>query len=264
MENNETANILWTGGWDSTYRLLDLLLIKEKTVQPWYIIDPYRRSTLLELRAMKEIKKNLSVKFPKTVNLLKPNIYLEVYDINQNEDITGSFNRINEIYTWGNQYEWLARFANEQGLTNLELCWEKGNSERSKHFRNHLIKVNDNNDSYYKFSSNYEQTDYYNIFKYFNFPIIEITKLDMVIISQQHGFNEFMEMTWFCHTPRANFKPCGTCNPCKLTIKKGLGRRLPFISRVRYHFAWILNIREKLEKYPGIHNLLKNIKQKFI
>jgi hypothetical protein len=263
LDNNEITNILWTGGWDSTFRLLDLLMIKEKSVQPWYIIDPYRRSTLLELRAMREIKKNLFIKFPKTVDLLRPNIFLEVYDIKPDNKITESFKRINEEYPWGTQYEWLARFANEQGLKNLEMCWEKGFSERSKYFRSYLIKVDDDNDPYYKFNSKYEQTDYNNIFKYYKFPIIEITKLDMVTISRQNGFNEFMEMTWFCHRPRSNNKPCGTCNPCILTIKKGLGRRLPFTSRLRFYFCGIINIKRLLKKYSGFYNFLKKIKHKF-
>ena len=34
INNNETVitNLLWTGGWDSTYRLLVLLLIEKKTI----------------------------------------------------------------------------------------------------------------------------------------------------------------------------------------------------------------------------------------
>ena len=34
------VKLLWTGGWDSTFRLLQLLLLYEKKVQPYYIIDP--------------------------------------------------------------------------------------------------------------------------------------------------------------------------------------------------------------------------------
>ncbi len=31
-------NVLWTGGWDSTFRVLDLVLHQKATVQPHYLL----------------------------------------------------------------------------------------------------------------------------------------------------------------------------------------------------------------------------------
>ena len=46
------VNLLWTGGWDSTFRLLSLVLIKRKPVQPFYVIDVGRVSTIREIKTM--------------------------------------------------------------------------------------------------------------------------------------------------------------------------------------------------------------------
>ena len=36
--------VLWTGGWDSTFRVLYLVLVEKCQVQTYYIIDPFRWS----------------------------------------------------------------------------------------------------------------------------------------------------------------------------------------------------------------------------
>ena len=54
----QSIDIFWTGGMDSTYRVLELILIEEKKVCPHYIIDLSRASTLYEIKAIeKRLKK---------------------------------------------------------------------------------------------------------------------------------------------------------------------------------------------------------------
>jgi len=50
------VNLLWTGGWDSTFRLLYLVFVEKRRVQPYYIVDTERRSTLNELKTMHLIR----------------------------------------------------------------------------------------------------------------------------------------------------------------------------------------------------------------
>ena len=52
---NAEVMLLWTGGWDSTFRLLWLSWIEGRTVQPLYIAEEGRASTAAELSAMKKI-----------------------------------------------------------------------------------------------------------------------------------------------------------------------------------------------------------------
>jgi hypothetical protein len=45
----DVINLLWTGGWDPTYRLLELLLIEDQMVRPHYIVDPECESIANEI-----------------------------------------------------------------------------------------------------------------------------------------------------------------------------------------------------------------------
>ena len=55
------VNLLWTGGWDSTFRLLQLLLLHRVAVAPHYLEDPTRASTQIELETMARIADQLRV-----------------------------------------------------------------------------------------------------------------------------------------------------------------------------------------------------------
>lgn len=44
--------LLWTSGWDSIFRLLEIILIEKELVQPIYIIDEDRKSLKNELNAI--------------------------------------------------------------------------------------------------------------------------------------------------------------------------------------------------------------------
>jgi hypothetical protein len=222
-DSKAEINLLWTGGWDSTFRLLDLILIQKSTVQPFYIIDTGRPSTLNELKAMNSIREDIAKRNSQLANLIKPTVIVSIHDIKANYDVTTKFNRLKEKGHLGQQYEWLASFANQWNIPNLELC----------------IHIDD---YAYKFISEYllairktKQLDRNNdasIFSFFNFPLLKLSKVEMMKIAQEQGFSDIMEKTWFCHTPWRN-KPCGICVPCNCTIKEGLGYRVPKLSRLR-------------------------------
>ena len=50
----ETARILWTGGWDSTYRLVELSM-RNIHIVPVYILDKERKSKKIEIATMRKI-----------------------------------------------------------------------------------------------------------------------------------------------------------------------------------------------------------------
>ncbi len=70
----EIVRMFWTGGWDSTYRLLYLVLVKKQPVQPYYIIDPDRASFPTEIRAMVRIKEMIFERCPEARMLIRPTI----------------------------------------------------------------------------------------------------------------------------------------------------------------------------------------------
>ena len=234
MENTKT-NVLWTGGWDSTFRLLDLILIKGSKVKPYYIIASDRLSTGTEIRTMKNIKQVLFYNYPRTKSLLLPTKFREVCDIKPNALTTRSFEEIRRNnYFIGSQYEWLARFADESGISDIELSIHK-DDKAHKTLEPFVTQSFEANRLYYRVKESLSNTSEYTLFKYFKFPIFNLSKLDIENIAKKSGFYDIMEYTWFCHNPRNNNSPCGICKPCMYTIEEGLGRRIPLTGHIMYH-----------------------------
>lgn len=232
----DVARLFWTGGWDSTFRLLQLLLILGKKVQTYYLIDEDRTSTGIELRTMKTIKKRISEKYPESRSLMLPTIFKAVYDIQPNQEITRRYIKILEHQHIGTQYDWLARFCSETGINGIELCCEKMQEETGacEALRKLVVQLGTRRDTYYKLDERYWDTEY-GIFKFYNYPLFNLTKADMLNIARRDGFEDFLELTWFCLEPR-NGRPCGRCTPCDLVIKAGLGRRIPLSRRIMYYW----------------------------
>src|SRR5664279_1118035 len=109
--------IMWTGGWDSTFQLVQLLTVQKVHVSPIYLIDEERRSTGVEILTMKRIKERVFAQYPDTRGLLQPTQYFGVIDIPPNKVISDAFMRLRERYSIGIQFDWLARFCDEHGLS---------------------------------------------------------------------------------------------------------------------------------------------------
>jgi len=214
-------NILWTGGWDSTYRLLYLLVVKHTVVQPYYIIDRRRKSVSNELLAMERIRHAITKTYPEKNTLLLPTIFTEKKHIKKNKAITLKFYGIAlaSRISLGSQIDWLPRFADEHGLSDLEICHEKKPSP-SEFDRLIMPQLQGKgHDCRLKDTINNQDLS---IFKYFRFPTFHLTKQDMGRLAAEHGFSHMMKLTWFCHKPVKNNMPCGRCNPCIITKKAGI------------------------------------------
>ncbi len=260
--DKNTVRLFWTGGWDSTFRLLQLLLSKNK-VQTFYIIDEDRLSTYMELHTMRNIKRKLFKKYPETKERMLPTIFKSVYDIKPNLNLTKNYDNIlNRCYI-GRQYEWLAKFCYEMEMMNgAELCAEKAqNSGTYKILKAFIVQSGTGRDTYYKFDEKYRETDEYEIFRFFSFPLFNLTKIEMQAIAKDEGFEDFLELTWFCHMPKNN-RPSGVCTPCSQAIEYGLGRRIPLSGRIRYYFNNRPKIFHLLMKRSGVSNLLSVTEKK--
>ena len=74
---------------------------------------------------------------------------------------------------------------------------------------------------------------------WFKYPIITRTELDMLKQIKEWGYEDIMQMIWFCHTP-INGTPCGMCHPCEVKIKSDMAFLLPDSAQKRYrHFQFI-------------------------
>lgn len=235
----ETVHLLWTGGWDSTYRLL-CLLRDGKQVQPHYIIDPLRPSTDHELRAMGAISEQINKETEKLPGTLLPTKTSEKSPSVQSKKVREAYNAIVKTMYIGDQYMWLADYCETQGIEGMEIGVEE----------NPIILKAVNSVGY----------PYTEIFGKFRFPILSTSKLAMKAWAESAGTLPILEQTWFCHNPTASAQPCGRCHPCEVAISGGMGYRLPLKSRVRNHLRVIPRLRTLLKKFPGFYYILYSLK----
>lgn len=203
MDNK--THLLWTGGWDSTFRLLQLLFIEKKVVKPHYIVIP-QECTGKEIDTIHNIRREILRQYPEKRKLLLPIAYTSVGEIRENKAITNEYEKIAKTRKINQQYEILARYCDHIGVFPMELS----------------VLSNETFDYFLNNST---------IFKYFEFPILGLSKTGMAKIAEENGWTELMSMTWFCRRPR-NDRPCGFCGPCTDVVMAGMGWRLPLRSKL--------------------------------
>jgi len=229
------VHILWTGGWDSTFRVLDLLFRQHRTVQPHYLIDPGRPSVGSEIKAMARMRRRMQERLPDP-DALRPTLFTDEPGIRKNPDITGAWTTLAARNPLGEQYEWIARYAAMQGLESLELSVHI--DDRAYLFLDgHIEEIRDGNSKNYRLKPDDDaDRDLGLVFGRLHFPLLHISKLDMQAAADQAGFRDIMEMTWFCHNPKRG-KPCGMCFPCQFALDEGMARRLPLPARMKCQFV---------------------------
>jgi len=250
----EKIHILWTGGWDSTYRILQLAT-KPVTIQPYYLIRGKRRSRDFELRAIDTITKEIRA-HPETACVISELISLEVADIIKNQEITDAYNNILKTDFFGSQYDWLARFATT--IRNLELTIhqdDKAFSIIQKH-GDLLEKRDEVKGDYYVLDQDTSTDDLIKVFGNYHFPLLNSNKLEMKRWAEEMNYIDIMNKTWFCHHPKNN-APCGVCNPCIYTIEEGLEYRFSKRALRRYKFDKFIGPIKKTVFYKGVRKIYR-------
>jgi hypothetical protein len=211
---------------------LEILLLEKKVVQTYYIIDPNRPSHELEMKRMNKIRKLIYKKYPSTKSLFLPTIFTQLSDVQEDVIIEKAFKQANEKQHLGDQYDWLARFCKQSNIDNMELCVQKMESPtHNPRFSPFLEKDENSGKLIYKKSRSNEPE--YILFMRFEFPILHMTKQDMLNAARQNGWLGIMEKTWFCHQPIFGKFPCGQCDPCQQTLnERGMKKRIPLLVRV--------------------------------
>lgn len=223
----QTIQLLWTGGWDSTYRLLDLVLERRVSVQPWYVRDDERASTPLELTVMAAITDAVAARDPEAARLLRPTRFVDREEIAPVPALTAMCGQLH----LGSQYEWLARLTYQERLSAFELGVEKRGSRVHGMLWGNVEPVLGVGGRTFRLKAEVSDPDL-ELFRNFEFPVLHLTKSDLRQRAEARGWADLMNMTWFCHEPRAG-KPCGMCTPCMVALEEGFGERIPPLRRLR-------------------------------
>lgn len=213
-------NLFWTGGWDSTFRLLYLLIKEKQVVQPYYIIDPHRKSTLNEFRAMGKIRSELFKRFPETVPLLRSTHFSLRSDIQLNQSITDNYERLAKKIHMGKQYEWIPRFVHQHQIYDMELGLVSRSISNGTVIQD-LMRPAIIGQGHNCRLDALRMDDDLSIFKYFRFPLFYLTKIDMENLAIEYNFRDILFHIWFCHKPVRGKYPCGKCAPCKIAKASG-------------------------------------------
>lgn len=230
------VDLLWTGGWDSSFRLLQLLLQHRRGVVPHYLLDPTRASTQAELEAMERIRSTLFEKHPHTRALLKPLREFDMTRLDTDDAITDAFRKIVAEQFIGNQYDWLARFRKQTGIAELELAAGHRNGRIHRIIGALVMQTSDNGHVSYRIDPRFSNTKEFTVFGGFSFPLFELDKQETGSIAVEHGWLDILRMTWFCHKPGHGSEPCGYCNPCLYAVDEGFGWRIPRRNRIKGAF----------------------------
>ena len=225
--NNKVYNIYWTGGYDSTYRLCEMLLSEGKTVQPIYVslvLDNdckteescdklwLRRNRKEEKKAMENIIKLLNNKFPFTKDTLLP--LLEVDQNIQDDKFNYEFdNLFYKDNLWPkkrktHQYLFLSKYAYyHKKDIDIGVLGIHEKSKFAKFLRDNLVKIDNN------FCIN----DKSHPLGYLSFPLYGRTKEILLDQSRSRRFDDILQATWSCWFPK-NGKPCKKCPMCRERI----------------------------------------------
>lgn len=232
------VNILWTGGWDSTYRVLTLMS-KPVSIQPYYIKDSNRKSQEFELKAINTITADIR-NHPSTRCELLDLIIVNRADVPRDEGISNAYSNILKTNFYGAQYDWLGRFA--KTIKNLEINMHKDDTANFFKKYGELTRKDDPlTGDYYVLDPERSANDVLKVFGNFHYPILYTSKLEMKEWAINTGLIEIMNKSWFCYRP-INNEPCGRCHPCNYTINEGMG----------YRFSKSAIRRHKLNKFTKL------------
>ena len=240
---DDPVQLLWTGGWDSCFRLIHLMHHSAAVVQPWYIIDEMRSSIGNEVRAMGAIRQALVERDASYAGRILPTRFVSRDQVEPDADVVAQFRRLAAHTRTGTQYGYLARFARQYGLT-LELSMHDKDHGLGKVVYPHTEPVETPYGVVRRVKD--DAPAYLDILRPYVFPVFGLSKLEMGNEAKESGYAPLLDLTWFCHTPR-NGQPCGRCRPCQQVIHGRMHRRMPLTSRVlgqlRY---WRREIRDAL------------------
>lgn len=237
-EADKIYYIYWTGGYDSTFRLCEMLIKEKKVVQPLYVslaLDNdclseetcnklwFRRNRKYEKRAMKTIRTLLMKMFPYTKTSLLPTIYIDddIDDSKFNYDFEKRFYNAN---LWPkkrkkHQYFFLSKFSyyHKQNI-DIGVLGIHDKSKFAKFLKNNLKKeyyhVNINGEDITRINNSIQDAD--NFLYYIKFPIYNRTKEELYITAERWGYHNILKHTWSCWFPNKDTgTPCGKCPMCK-------------------------------------------------
>ena len=225
--NHVVNYVYWTGGFDSTYRLIEMLVVERKTVQPIYVslvLDNdceseetcskrwLRRNRKEERKAMRTIRKKLNDAYPYTKETMLPTI--EVDEPIENQEFNYNFEqKFYKDNLWPkkrrkHQYLFLSKYATyHKRYIDIGVLGIHEGSKFAVFLKDNLRRED----------GNYEIPDKEHPLHYLKFPLYGRNKERLLYDARLFGFANILEETWSCWFPNDG-KACGKCPMCRERI----------------------------------------------
>lgn len=236
----KVVNIFWTGGLDSTFRVVQLLRKTNHTVQPHYLIFGDNVSGI-EIDAMIKMRRKICEKYPDVKIRFLPTIYTNAKHISINKEIDAEVARLRKEIKVIDQYYFMANYCKAHNINEMEVAivYLEGEMELFVTYKDSLV------------------------FTFFSYPIIDLSKKVIYDMAVKEGWEDIINMTSFCKRPFVKIRPCGVCAPCTTAVMDGMGFRLPYRARLigKLQLPFRNYIREHYSKFKD-NKLLRWIERK--
>ena len=200
---NGIEYVFYSGGFDTTYYLLECLLVKKIKVQPRVVKVRYidgvnlkRISQYQEEVSRNNFYSNFKKKYPNLQkNLLKEIVYVNQTTLNDDTLELGKLAFKKNIFSREvNQLLYFHQVCKDNNFNSTVVGYQKDDNlsnEGVEFLKNELG---------------------------FKIPMANITKKKMLDNAIKNGFDSFLYETWSCWNPLPGNKPCKKCELCKKTI----------------------------------------------
>ena len=238
MTNEDrNINVLWSGGLDSTFRIVELSR-RKCTIQPYYIVFGKRKSLQHELNAINKITRILKKDKRTLAKLLEPIIVSE-QEIARDTVIFDSWYRLMKGKSW--QYYVFAKYVNQHHIEmEMGIQFSPNGSVAYAIDEALLIPHPDSDYDVLVIDKDRADKETLSIFGRFCFPksLYHKTKREEIDILRREGYDKVVRNVWFCFKPVWGY-PCGHCSPC--VSFKNEGVKLPLVGEWLYainsHFS---------------------------
>ena len=228
---NNIKYVCWTGGFDSTFVVCNYIR-KGYIVQPIYlnfktVDDSYtpfgqtmRKNSKIEIKKMKELRGVIINRYnvhskllpTKIIKKQKPNrIILEL--------MSHIHTKYNLFSRKTNQYERIIEVA-----YHYKILLEIGAINIPGGEFNRLKKmglITEKHGNYEIINNLPNKYKLLGVLKTLRFPIVDLSKRDILAIAKKNQFDDILKQTWSCWFPISKnnkHNPCGKCNMCKERI----------------------------------------------
>jgi len=243
------VNILWTGGWDSTFRV------------PYYLLDKVRQSRKVEMDTI-ELLTDKILNQKTTLCEINDLIIINVQsrDLPADHRISLAYKALRQNHWFGEQYLWIARLAHRVNGLELSIHRDDKASQALNAFGETFLVSDNKTGNYYKLDVPRSSGELLTVFGGLRFPVLNYSKLDMKMEAEKLGFIEILNKSWFCHNPVKN-KPCGWCNPCVYAIEEGLSYRFSKTALARYKIKKYSPIPRKALAGLGLSSVARKVRR---